>query len=148
MIWFYFIISQILGSSVLGVPLADRQDAETSNDNDETGLEQDPASPLAGLPGFNNMMRNYTASDKNHIPSDAAFGSCCRYVALGGHGKVGQTTLEATCVDDAEIWWRTSINLNNCIANNRGKLVYSSMYVSIPLIVFICLVLIYPWYYY
>lgn len=79
--------------------------------------------PFAGLPGFNNMMRNKTSA-KNATPYDAAFDVQCRYASLGGQGKVGQTSLEAICKDKDGLWWYTSINLNDCIANEKGTLVF------------------------
>lgn len=99
-------------------------DADESTDN-----------PFAGLPGFNNMMRNKTSA-KTSTPYDAAFDVQCRYVSLGGQGKVGQTSLEAICKDDDDLWWYTSINLNECIANEKGNLVFDKRYVPVALLFF------------
>lgn len=87
-------------------------------------------SKMANLPGFVNILSagradSQGAKNARSTPPDAAFASVCRYVTLGGHGKKGQTTLEATCEDESGSWWRTSLNINDCIGNNEGQLFYS-----------------------
>lgn len=82
-----------------------------------------PLDPNGDLPGFTNILLDASALDKE-IPADAAFNSKCRYLTLGGYGRKGQTTLDATCKDDEGRWWQTSLNLNDCIGNYRGKLKY------------------------
>ncbi|PNY29823.1 Uncharacterized protein TCAP_00264 [Tolypocladium capitatum] len=52
------------------------------------------------------------------------FAGQCQYMMLGGHGRVGKTTLEGQCVDSKGTWWRASLNLNRCMANRAGALVY------------------------
>ena len=77
----------------------------------------------SGLPGFTNILHN-GSSPSDGTPADAAFEKECRYLTLGGYGRKGQTTLEATCKDDEGRWWQTSLNLNDCIGNDGGKLIY------------------------
>lgn len=76
------------------------------------------------LPGFNHLAQNKTEATIKSPDSNAVFGGLCVQVTLGGHGKVGMTTLEGRCVDDAGMWWETSLNLNACIGNVGGHLVY------------------------
>jgi hypothetical protein len=75
---------------------------------------------LAAVLGFVGMATAQVMPDK--------FDGRCKYVTLGGHGRKGATTLEATCRDDANVPWKTVLNLNNCIGNgvgdNAGKLEY------------------------
>ncbi|KAL7919706.1 hypothetical protein ACQKWADRAFT_315437 [Trichoderma austrokoningii] len=86
------------------------------------------------LPGFNHLAQNKTqqaaaASAAATIKSpdgDAAFGGTCVQVTLGGHGKIGMTTLEGRCVDDEGTWWDTSLDLNSCVGNIGGHLVYEA----------------------
>jgi hypothetical protein len=52
------------------------------------------------------------------------FNGVCRQVSLGGLGQIGGTTLSAQCVDGAGQWWDTSLNLNHCMENEGGRLVY------------------------
>ncbi|KAL6881370.1 hypothetical protein J3F83DRAFT_722021 [Trichoderma novae-zelandiae] len=51
-------------------------------------------------------------------------GTTCEQITLGGNGKVGMTTLEGKCRNDKGEWWKTSINLNECVTNVGGKLAY------------------------
>jgi hypothetical protein len=81
-----------------------------------------PASAVT-LPGFNHLAQNRTQA-VIESSDNAAFEGTCVQITLGGHGKVGMTTLEGRCVDDAGIWWDTSLNLNSCIGNMGGNLVY------------------------
>ncbi|KAK5998348.1 hypothetical protein PT974_00727 [Cladobotryum mycophilum] len=76
-------------------------------------------SPL-GLPGFNHLNRNQTAIQ---LDENAPFDGNCLQVTLGGHGKVGQATIEGQCEDDSGQWWQTSLNLNQCLGNKAGRLV-------------------------
>lgn len=88
------------------------------------------------LPGFNHLARNKTqaattaattTTNINKSPdSNAVFGGTCVQVMLGGHGKIGMTTLEGRCVDDAGMWWDTSLDLNSCVGNAGGQLVYEA----------------------
>ncbi|OAA32366.1 cyanovirin-n domain-containing protein [Moelleriella libera RCEF 2490] len=57
-------------------------------------------------------------------PETTSFLNQCRYISLGGRGKVGQATLAAQCVDIKGRWWDTSINLNMCIGSEAGSLKY------------------------
>ncbi|KAJ6782270.1 hypothetical protein PWT90_00593 [Aphanocladium album] len=65
-----------------------------------------------------------------NVPADAVFGQKCRHLTLLGYGKEGQSTLQAVCLDDEEdaegkgSWWLTSLNLNKCLGNDVGKLVF------------------------
>lgn len=57
------------------------------------------------------------------------FGQKCRQLTLLGDGRRGQSTLQAACLDDdgkeaAGTWWLTSLNLNQCLGNDGGKLVF------------------------
>ena len=54
------------------------------------------------------------------------FGSQCRYPTLGGDGVPGQTTLGAQCLDGLGVFWDTSLNLNLCLGDNDGELVYQN----------------------
>ncbi|KFA54149.1 hypothetical protein S40293_11127 [Stachybotrys chartarum IBT 40293] len=78
------------------------------------------------LPGFNTMLRNQSDPVLASL-SRPPFDGRCKAVTLGGHGKVGQTTLEGRCVDTSGHWWDTSLNLNSCIANGGGFMVYRDM---------------------
>ncbi|KAL7789528.1 hypothetical protein V8C37DRAFT_386208 [Trichoderma ceciliae] len=80
------------------------------------------ASPVA-LPGFNHLARNRPQAVIENS-DNAAFGGTCVQVTLGGHGKMGLTALEGRCVDDSGLWWETSLNLNSCIGNMGGNMVY------------------------
>lgn len=81
--------------------------------------------PVVELPGFNHLARNAT-QDAVKVPADAAFDGTCEQITLGGHGKVGMTTLDGLCRNSAGDWWKTSLNLNECIGNVGGKLVYQA----------------------
>ncbi|ETS05272.1 hypothetical protein M419DRAFT_5612 [Trichoderma reesei RUT C-30] len=67
-----------------------------------------------------------------HVPAVASApaapanddGTTCEQITLGGNGKVGKTTLEGKCTNNKGEWWKTSINLNECITNVGGKLQY------------------------
>jgi hypothetical protein len=84
------------------------------------------------LPGFNHLAQNKTqqAAKTTTIikspDSNAVFGGTCVQVTLGGHGKIGMMTLEGRCVDDAGTWWDTSLDLNSCIGNVGGHLVFEA----------------------
>lgn len=79
--------------------------------------------PVVELPGFNHLARNGT-QEAVKVPAGAAFDGTCEQITLGGHGKVGMTTLDGLCRNSAGDWWKTSLNLNECIGNVGGKLVY------------------------
>ncbi|KAL7915801.1 hypothetical protein GGI35DRAFT_430697 [Trichoderma velutinum] len=83
------------------------------------------AAPLVELPGFNHLARNSTQGDAK-APAGAAFDGTCEQITLGGHGKVGMTTLDGLCRNSAGDWWKTSLNLNDCIGNVGGNLVYQT----------------------
>ncbi|KAL7820972.1 cyanovirin-n domain-containing protein [Trichoderma gracile] len=78
------------------------------------------------LPGFNRLFphnsNNNTDNDKSAPANDD--GTTCEQITLGGNGKVGKTTLEGKCTNNKGEWWKTSINLNECITNVGGKLQY------------------------
>ena len=76
----------------------------------------------AGLPGFNHLMRNRTDVQ---LDENAPFSGKCLQVTLGGYGKVGQATIEGLCEDKSGQWWQTSLNLNECLGNHAGKLVFA-----------------------
>lgn len=61
--------------------------------------------------------------------SRAPFGGKCRRISLTGGGKVGKTTLEGLCADEKGREWVTGLNLNQCIGNNAGKMVYKDGWV-------------------
>lgn len=81
--------------------------------------------PVVELPGFNHLARNAT-QEAVKVPAGAAFDGTCEQITLGGHGKVGMTTLDGLCRNSAGDWWKTSLNLNECIGNVGGKLVYQA----------------------
>ncbi|PNP38652.1 hypothetical protein TGAM01_v209782 [Trichoderma gamsii] len=91
-----------------------------------------PTAVVVPLPGFNQIAQNKTqqaaatGTAYKSPDSNAAFGGTCVQVTLGGHGKIGMTTLEGRCVDDAGMWWDTSLDLNSCIGNAGGHLVYET----------------------
>ena len=52
-------------------------------------------------------------------------GGRCEYVVLTGDGQVGQTMLEARCLDQRRTWWDTTLDLNKCIGMTRdGAIIY------------------------
>ncbi|KAM0670559.1 hypothetical protein ACQRIT_006881 [Beauveria bassiana] len=55
---------------------------------------------------------------------DNTFGGKCKYLTQLGGGKKDQTSITAWCLDKAGKRWQTTINLNRCIGNKRGKLVW------------------------
>ncbi|KAM0484421.1 hypothetical protein ACHAPX_001844 [Trichoderma viride] len=91
-----------------------------------------PTAVVVPLPGFNQVAQNKTqqaaatGTAYKSPDSNAAFGGTCVQVTLGGHGKIGMTTLEGRCVDDVGMWWDTSLDLNSCIGNVGGHLVYET----------------------
>ncbi|KAJ6789581.1 hypothetical protein PWT90_07416 [Aphanocladium album] len=60
-------------------------------------------------------------------PEDT-FNDKCKYLEQLGSGKKGQTIITAWCLDDAGERWQTTINLNQCLGNNAGKLVWQDKY--------------------
>lgn len=56
------------------------------------------------------------------------FDGKCKNVNLLGEGKVGQTTLTGSCLDDAGSRWQTSLNLNLCIFNDFGRLAWGKAF--------------------
>ncbi|KAL7814165.1 cyanovirin-n domain-containing protein [Trichoderma aethiopicum] len=78
------------------------------------------------LPGFNRLSPNNNTNNNNNNKSAPATddGTTCEQITLGGNGKVGKTTLEGKCTNNKGEWWKTSINLNECITNVGGKLQY------------------------
>lgn len=94
-----------------------------NNPPDASSSSSSSSSESLVLPGFNHLALNRTkAAVESAINS--AFGGACEQVTLGGHGKVGLTTLEGRCVDGAGTWWETSIGLNECVGNTGGHLEY------------------------
>lgn len=57
------------------------------------------------------------------------FGEKCEDTRLLGDGKKGKTELAAACFDDAGVRVDTTLNLNQCIGNDAGKLVWKDKYV-------------------
>ncbi|KAJ3479169.1 hypothetical protein NLG97_g8387 [Lecanicillium saksenae] len=55
---------------------------------------------------------------------DDTFNDKCKYLNMLGQGKKGQTAITAWCLDDAGKRWQTTLNLNQCLGNNAGKLVW------------------------
>ena len=107
--------------------------ARGSSPEDKTS--EQPKTFIAKLPGYNHMLRNESAPSSSApsatgadpMAADAVFGGQCRGLKLGGHGKKGQTTLEARCIDGEGQWWYTTLNLNSCLGNGEGSLVYEYM---------------------
>ncbi|KAM3433692.1 hypothetical protein MY4824_005818 [Beauveria thailandica] len=56
--------------------------------------------------------------------ADNTFGGKCKYLTQLGGGKKDQTAITAWCLDKAGKRWQTTINLNRCIGNKRGQLVW------------------------
>lgn len=108
----------------------------TSPGNDEIAGDNVPDTSL--LPGFASLPKNDTPpllhtspGDRGELLDDAPFAGLCKQVALGGHGEIGQTTLEGKCLDTEKgNWWLTSLNLNRCIGNEGGVMVYQVEYVD------------------
>ncbi|KAL7950004.1 hypothetical protein V8C42DRAFT_187343 [Trichoderma barbatum] len=94
-------VSQLVPVPVPGVPVPDYDPVDV------------PAPPV-----------DITALNGTKFPADAAFE--CVKITLGGHGKVGMTTIDGLCRNSANEWWKTSLNLNECIGNAGGKLVYEA----------------------
>ena len=97
---------------------------------------QSSTSEVVRLPGFASLPKNQTT--QNHgsegeggvlSPASVTFDGRCHTVTLSGGGRVGQATIEGRCVDGNGIWWDTSLNLNKCIANRAGRLVYHEEWV-------------------
>lgn len=66
-------------------------------------------------------------------PNDT-FDDKCKYLNQIGSGKKGQTAITAWCLDDSGTGkrWQTTINLNQCMGNDAGKLVWKDKYVFFP----------------
>ncbi|OAA61336.1 Cyanovirin-N [Cordyceps fumosorosea ARSEF 2679] len=63
----------------------------------------------------------------NGTATTTIFGRRCRLLTLLGGGKRGHSTLQAACRDGEEAtgtWWLTSLNLNQCLGNVGGRLVF------------------------
>lgn len=56
--------------------------------------------------------------------AEKTFGGKCRDLTQLGGGKKDQTAITAWCRDNAGQRWQTTLNLNRCIGNKRGKLVW------------------------
>lgn len=98
-------------------------------DGTAPGSDKNPSVHV--LPGFSSLPRNVTLGHGGRVKDDTPFGDLCRQVTLGGHGKVGETTIEGKCYDEGQgLWWDTSLNLNHCIGNGGGYLVYQEEYVA------------------
>ncbi|OAA81384.1 SH3 domain protein [Akanthomyces lecanii RCEF 1005] len=83
------------------------------------------------LPGVNHkpvptmLSANASAGAVSSNPI-AAFGQKCTRLTLLGDGKRGQSTLQAACLDNGKegSCWLTSLNLNQCLGNDGGQLVF------------------------
>ncbi|KAM0248526.1 hypothetical protein ACHAQJ_009431 [Trichoderma viride] len=107
-----------------GISLAAPHGGQPVSQGNSSPQDTVPTSTVT-LPGFNHLAQNKTHAvieSSDH----ATFEGTCVQITLGGHGKVGMTTLEGRCVDDAGLWWETSLNLNSCIGNIGGNLVYQT----------------------
>lgn len=135
--------SLTLSAAALAVPLT-----TGDGDSDTWTLAVEGTSPGSGevhdtdkfqpLPGFNHMLRNQSAEaatqpangsgsddDDNLDPSlGITLEGVCKHMVLAGEGKIGETTLEAECIDEYAYWWNTTLNLNECITNVDGQLAY------------------------
>ncbi|KAM3512835.1 hypothetical protein MY11210_003540 [Beauveria gryllotalpidicola] len=58
--------------------------------------------------------------------AESTFGGKCKHLSQLGNGKKDQTAITAWCLDDAGKRWQTTLNLNRCIGNKRGKLVWKN----------------------
>lgn len=58
------------------------------------------------------------------------FDDKCKYLSVLGSGKKGMTAITAACLDDAGKRWQTTLNLNQCIGNDAGKLAWQDKYVT------------------
>ncbi|CEJ84253.1 hypothetical protein VHEMI03424 [[Torrubiella] hemipterigena] len=125
------LLSQLLQGSLLAlcVAMPSQRMQASSQPTDDLAVDdvqdQDNMPRPAKFPGFNNMIQTSDPPTDSTVPADAAFNATCRHVTLNGYGRVGETTLEADCKDRHGVWWHTAINLNNCIGNSHGSLVYS-----------------------
>jgi hypothetical protein len=83
------------------------------------------------FPGYNHMPVNETAilaalDEPRPEPSlGMVLDAVCRYVVLNGAGSMGESTLDANCIDSTGTWWDTSLNLNECVTNLGGRLAYA-----------------------
>lgn len=84
-----------------------------------------------------NVNQTSWAVTATHVPDDAVFGAQCRHLSLLGYGKKGQTVLQAACLDGKPVgdnqkgtWWLTSLNLNRCLGNHGGRLMFKEEYAS------------------
>lgn len=118
-----------IAGAPVGPPSAWNLSVEPSDDTsgtDDVGI----ASDLPALPGFAGMLRNDTSTSVDRYAiidttqSIELDHGTCKHIVLGGGGIVGETSLEAKCVDEEGTWWDTSLNLNECAANDRGFLIF------------------------
>lgn len=65
-----------------------------------------------------------------NLVSSYYFNNQCMALELGGDFKVGKTTLQGTCVDKNKKWWNTELNLNRCLGESHGDLLYQKKYAS------------------
>ena len=122
------------------VPSAPRDDSPESSpyQDDKQSASSSPPQYDKELPGVNHkpvptmLSANATAGAVTSKPI-AAFGQKCTQLTLLGDGKRGQSTLQAACLDDGKegSLWLTSLNLNQCLGNNGGQLVFRERYVAI-----------------
>lgn len=121
----------VLGSLAAGIPLfGNTWTLHVEGTAPGSGEVRDTES-YQSLPGFNHMLSNQSAdsaTDEDNERDDPSLGitleGVCKHMKLSGDGKIGQTTLEAECVDEYGVWWITSLNLNECAANVGGMLAY------------------------
>lgn len=79
---------------------------------------------IIGIPSSGKAFATQQDASTTEGLNSRVFAGQCRQMTLGGHGKHGKTALEGQCVDSRGTWWRTSLNLNRCIANRDGVLEY------------------------
>lgn len=85
-------------------------------------VESEAPSPGDAFPGLGYSSLPGEPADRR---DDTPFANLCREVTLGGHGKPGVTTIDGKCIDALSgLWWETSLNLNKCLGNAGGRLVY------------------------
>lgn len=122
------IVSLFLGLTLLpalGMPVL-----SNSADNARYDVDVDGGRATV-FPGYNHMPVNETAvlaAAQKPRPEPAlgmVLDAVCRYVLLSGASFIGETTLDANCIDSTGTWWDTSLNLNECVTNLGGRLAYA-----------------------
>lgn len=122
-------LALVLGA-VARLPIGNTYNLYVEGSAPGSGNVKDSESPdsASGMPGSIHLLRNQSIPlrQRPEVVQGMTLDGVCKHIQLyaRGDGKVGKTTLEATCVDLAGQWWITDLNLNLCARNNAGQLVY------------------------